>query len=95
MDRIVGWGLLGTAGVMLLLSVPLYRRWRREKRTVVAIPAGRETLLARVAALDDAFEAGEIERDEYEIERAVLKQRLMEIWELQMERKRVEDDYQR
>ena len=41
----------------------------------------RDTLIAEIAALDDSFEAGEIDEADYQRERAALKEALLAIWE--------------
>lgn len=75
-------------GVLLLALVAgffIIRSWQQREPYVVDPVAGdaldRETLLAEIAALDDAFEAGEIDEETYQLERAELKEALLAIWE--------------
>ena len=60
------------------------RRWQacsEMTETGAGVDETQESLLQRVADLDDAFEAGEIPESEYQVERAVLKQRLLVLWD--------------
>ncbi len=45
-----------------------------------AVPDLRQELLRRIAALDDAYDAGELSQTEYKTERAALKDELLAIW---------------
>jgi hypothetical protein len=45
-----------------------------------------------VADLDEAFEAGEIPEAEYRVERAVLKQRLLDLWNQAAETEETEEE---
>ncbi len=86
--KTAGWVLVGVAATLLALAYPLWRRWRALPEMVeevekagVDVSGFRETLLQRVADLDEAFEIGEIPEIEYHVERAVLKQRLLDLWD--------------
>ena len=78
--RAVGWTLVAAAAVPLALAYPLWRRWRAIPEMAEAMTEAdeaQETLLQRIADLDEAFEAGEIPEAEYQLERTVLKRRLL------------------
>jgi hypothetical protein len=79
--RRAGWMLIAAAVIPLAVVYPLWRRWRARSEIAEAdVDESRESLLQRVAGLDDSFEAGEISETEYQMERAVLKQRLLALW---------------
>jgi hypothetical protein len=81
--RKAGWLFVTAAVIPLALIVPTRRRWReRSERTEAETSADdtKDSLLQRVADLDDAFEVGEIPEPEYQVERAVLRQRLLVLW---------------
>ncbi len=73
------WLLGGLGLVVLGLSVAV--GWRKHKQTQAAAPARREAqkkaLVAQIAALDDAFEAGELPRGRYDAQRNLLKLQLI------------------
>ena len=69
---------LAVAGVVIGGAVFIVRRWRHD--TEDDYPS-REELIQEIANLDDAFEAGEVDEDEYHREREELKAELMAIWE--------------
>ena len=78
--KTAGWALVAAATVLLGLAYPLWRRWRSLPEMVeVEIDVGdsREALLQRLADLDDAFDAAEIPEADYQLERTVLKRRLL------------------
>ncbi|MDT8305179.1 MAG: c-type cytochrome [Anaerolineae bacterium] len=75
-------------GVLLLALVAgffIIRSWQQREpyagETADVEPLDRDTLLEELAALDDAFEAGEIDEETYQFERAALKEVLLAIWE--------------
>lgn len=65
----------GGAGALLLLLYPFVQR--RRAVAPVSAPSDRMDLLQAIAQLDDAFEAGELEEDEYRAQRASLKAELL------------------
>ena len=73
------WILAGLGVLVLGLSVVI--GWRKHKQTLAAAPALREeqkrSLAIQIAALDDAFEAGEIPRGQYDEQRNLLKLQLI------------------
>jgi mono/diheme cytochrome c family protein len=69
---------LAVAGVVIGGAVFVVRRWQRD--AVDDYPS-REELIQELADLDDAYEAGEVDEDEYHREREELKAELMAIWE--------------
>jgi mono/diheme cytochrome c family protein len=83
-ELVIGGGalLLALAGGLFVL-----RSWQqRQPGAEVAEAAGyenldREALLEEIAALDDAFEVGEIDEPTYQRERAALKEALLAVWE--------------
>lgn len=78
-----GWVLVAAA-ILLALAYSLWRRWQAPPEMVEAavdVGEARETLLQRLADLDDALEAGEVAEAEYQMERAVLKRRLLALWD--------------
>jgi len=72
--------VVGGLGV-LVLGMSVLVGWRKRKQTLAALPALREeqkkALVSQIAALDDAFEAGEIPRDQYDEQRNLLKLQLI------------------
>ncbi len=79
-----GWLFVTAAAIPLALIFPMRRRWRTRFETTeteTSVHESKESLLQRVADLDDAFEAGEIPEPEYQVERAILKQRLLVLWD--------------
>jgi hypothetical protein len=82
--KTTGWLLVTAAAIPLALVYPSWRRWQARSEITEAeagVDETKESLLQRVADLDDAFEAGEISEAEYQVERAVLKQRLLALWD--------------
>jgi hypothetical protein len=82
--KTAGWLLVSAAAIPLALVYPLWRRWQARSEITEAeagVDETKESLLQRVADLDDAFEAGEIPEAEHQAERAVLKQRLLALWD--------------
>jgi hypothetical protein len=82
--RKAGWLFVTAAAIPLALIFPMRRRWRARfeiAATEAGVDGTKESLLQRVADLDDAFGAGEIPEPEYQVERAVLKQRLLVLWD--------------
>jgi hypothetical protein len=93
-SRTVGL-VIGVGALLVALSATGYWLDRRlQKREVGIVPAteepesdavvlaesqGREELLQQMADLDDAFDAGEIEEDDYQLQRKALKNQLMKI----------------
>lgn len=82
--------LIGAGVLLVTLAVVLFgwQRWAQERGEQVELdadePAGeavglpsRTALLEAIAALDDAFESGDLEQSAYEKQRAVLKQQLV------------------
>lgn len=65
----------GGIGALLLLVYPLYRR--RVLKTKTGTVSERVAQLQALAALDDAFDAGELQEDEYQAQRASLKAELL------------------
>ena len=55
--------------------------WAGEVETDLAAPAGADDLLRAIAALDDAHEAGQIDEDAYQAQRAELKRQLAARWQ--------------
>ncbi len=91
LDFRVGIGLqlpdilrIALAALLVLLIVGAIVYWLRHRRVALPAPAanlgteGSEALLRQIAALDDAFHGGEINRLEYEARRADLKAQLAE-----------------
>ena len=73
--RIVGASLAALLGLLLLGGVFYTERRRRLLRSdegLEALRAQRDALLSQIAALDDAFAAGEIDEASYRAERDVL-----------------------
>lgn len=81
--------VIGGGALLLALAGGLFvmRSWQqRQPGADLAEMAGeepldREALLEEIAALDDAFEAGEIDEASYQRERAALKEALLAVWE--------------
>ena len=78
----IGLGVLGV--VLVVVGVAVWR-WQRRPNDVVEVQSEEkkpqlkhEQLLQAIASLDDAFEAGDIEKKAYEQRRAVLKNQIME-----------------
>ncbi len=69
------WVVLGMG--LLVLGGGVFIGWKKHKQTLAERPAIREeqekALIAQIAALDDAFEAGEIASDAYHRQRNTLK----------------------
>lgn len=78
----IGLGVLGV--VLVIVGVAIWRWQRRPSEAVEVEPEEktaqmtRAQLLRAIASLDDAFEAGDIERKSYEQRRAVLKSQIVE-----------------
>jgi hypothetical protein len=94
-ELLVGGGVLLLAVAAGAYLVYLWQQQQAEPEAVpapavveaeVPAPAGgdtdalRESLLLEIAALDDAYEAGEIEPEAYEARRQELKEQLAAIW---------------
>ena len=77
---LAGIGVLGLA-LLVGIAVALRRRARRMKSPPRARPTrpSRERLLTEIAALDIAFEAGDLSRDEWERRRRGLKRELADM----------------
>lgn len=77
------------AGVLLLtvaVGAVFIRSWRQNQVEDVVYDGGvesldRDALLEEIAALDDAYEAGEVDEATYRQERAALKEALLAVWE--------------
>jgi hypothetical protein len=77
------------AGVLLLalaVGFVFIRNWRQGQHEyaepeMAGELAGRDSLLDEIAALDDAYEAGEVDEATYQRERAALKEALLEVWD--------------
>lgn len=65
----------GGLGALLLLSYPIYRR--RTLKSKSGVVSERVAQLQALARLDDAFDADELDREDYEAQRAALKAELM------------------
>jgi len=92
-ELLIGGGVLLLAAAV---GVYLVRLWRGQSPESAAAGAGaeraaappptqqsadrREELLHAIAHLDDAYEAGEVEKEEYERQRQTLKEALLAIW---------------
>lgn len=68
---------VGGVGALALLFFPFLRKRRAEEAADVAATGERLARLQAIAALDDEFEAGELDQDEYRAERAALKAELL------------------
>jgi hypothetical protein len=75
LEMVIG---VAVAGVVIGGAAFMVRRWRNETEDVYP---SREELLQEIAGLDDAFEAGEVDENEYHSQREELKAELMTIWE--------------
>ncbi|NLF64294.1 MAG: hypothetical protein GX579_06790 [Chloroflexi bacterium] len=80
--------VIGAGALLLVLAVSLVfvRNWRQSKSAGVAYAEeaellDRDALLDEIAALDDAYEAGEIDEATYLREREALKEALLAVWE--------------
>jgi mono/diheme cytochrome c family protein len=86
------WVLAGLGAIVLGGSAVI--GWRKHKQTLAEAPLLREeqkqALVAQIAALDDAFEAGEIPRDQYDAQRNLLKLQLIGL--LKEERQQAADE---
>jgi len=71
---------LGGAGLLAVVAIAylVIRSWRAKRESDE--PYSKDELVAAIAALDDEFEAGEIEATEYEEERALLMDDLKTVW---------------
>ncbi len=73
------WIVSGVGVLLLVASMAL--GWRKHQQTLAAMPLIREeqkkALTAQIAALDEAFEAGELPRDQYDEQRNLLKLQLI------------------
>ena len=83
--------LIGGGVLLLAIAVGGYvlRQWRQDQESEAeGVPRPqtaeerRQALLAAVAALDDAYEAGELQQPDYEERRQALKDELVAIWKL-------------
>jgi mono/diheme cytochrome c family protein len=63
--------------LVVLVAIVLIRQWQ----TVPVPVTDRYLLLEEIAALDDAYDAGEISQSQYQEEREALKAELVEIWD--------------
>jgi hypothetical protein len=72
------WPFALGAGVLVAGIAAAYLVKRRRPRTDTSAAPSREELIAAIASLDVAFESGDIEKDEWETQRAELKSRLLE-----------------
>jgi hypothetical protein len=86
-ELVIGGGVFLLA---LVAGVFLIRSWRQrdvydveeyEDEVYAGEELDRDALIAEIAALDDAFEAGEIDEADYQRERAALKEALLAVWE--------------
>jgi hypothetical protein len=64
--------------VVAVVAVLVVRNWRPAEADE---PLDRDALLEEIAALDDAYESGEIDEKEYRRERKALKEELLALWE--------------
>ncbi len=71
--------IIGGASLLIVVgaAVYLFQSWRNPSSAFSDDP---EELLEMMVELDDAYENGEINRHDYELERAELKEALLEIW---------------
>ncbi len=75
-ELIIGLVALGIAGAAMMVVV---KKWR-DGEPVTAVHADPHAILQTIAALDDAYAAGQISEGEYRRQREQLKQELMAIW---------------
>lgn len=92
-ELLIGAGVLLLALAIGAYSVRLWRQNQDIPQEPVPVPAEsaerqepnivgrRQELLGAIAALDDAYEAGEIAKTDYEQQRQALKDELVAIWE--------------
>jgi mono/diheme cytochrome c family protein len=79
--------IIGVGALLLALAGGLFvmRSWQQRRpevaEDVAYQPQDRDALLEEIAALDDAFEAGEIDEESYRRERSALKEALLAVWE--------------
>ena len=87
------WIVLGLGLVVLGGGVAI--GWRKHRQTMADRPAlleeQRKTLIARMAALDDAYEAGEIPADDYHKERNTLKLQIIALMREEAEEQEPEE----
>ncbi|KAA3665276.1 MAG: hypothetical protein DWQ04_01430 [Chloroflexi bacterium] len=71
--------IIGGASLLIVVgaAVYLFQTWRNPSAAIGDDP---EELLEMIVELDEAFENGEIDRSEYEAERAELKEALLDVW---------------
>lgn len=67
--------IAGGLGGLALLAYPVYRRYARDKKSV--IKTDRATMVQAIARLDDAYARDEIDEQAYADERAALKAELL------------------
>ncbi len=72
--------VIGVVAALVVIGVAavVIRRWRLDTEEEMW---DRDELMQAIADLDDAYEAGEIEEDDYHHQREELKAELMAIWE--------------
>ncbi|TAK32640.1 MAG: hypothetical protein EPO21_14925 [Chloroflexota bacterium] len=75
------------AGALAVAAGVAVYIWRGRSAGVLTrqSTADRDRLLADLAELDDSFEAGEIDEEEYQAERAMRKRQLAELWQMRAE----------
>ncbi len=73
--------IVGGAALLIAVGAAVFmvQQWRREGET--AVFSTPDELLAEIADLDDEFEEGDLNRQEYEQERELLKAELINLWE--------------
>ncbi|RME84300.1 MAG: hypothetical protein D6775_05855 [Caldilineae bacterium] len=73
--------VLVTALAVVLLGIGAFVLYRRQQALAAAEPQlreqARQTLIAQIAALDDAYEAGDLPKADYDRDRQLLKAQLM------------------
>lgn len=72
-------GLIGIIMLLIVLLIILQRRSARATSGSSPLPSVRDTLLAQMAELDAAFEAGQLDEESYQRQRAALKAQVADI----------------
>ena len=83
--------LIGATAFLFAIGLIIYTATRSQQEAVKvsfqgeeqsAFAERRERLISTIAALDDAYEAGEIEEEQYRVRREALREELIAIWEV-------------